>query len=165
MNEANTTGQYVTDTHLAKRLAAEILAARGLRWELSWTWKRPQTPSQPAMRLVSEWLLKEFGAFTAANPGASAARVNEWKRHLAHGHVWGIALLAKGIIAPVIVAEANERRQQAAYDRAHPVGSQLRARMAASIKQGASGAYIYPGGSLTARPGLARPRESPGPAA
>jgi hypothetical protein len=106
--------QPVTDTHLARRFAAEVLAAHpGHNVVLlaeTWTWKRPQTPGLKAMRAVSEWLLAEFEAFTARNPAATAAQVARWERHLAHGHVRGIALLAQGIIMPVI---AREKRQPA----------------------------------------------------
>lgn len=122
MTETKTTEQYVTDTHLAKRLATEILTARRPRWAGPWTWTRPQTPSRAAIKLVSEWLLKEFEAFTAANPAASTAQVAEWKRHLAHGHVRGITLLARATIAPVIASEENERKSQIAWERAHDRG-------------------------------------------
>lgn len=94
----------ITDSHLAERLAGEVLAgsycwARGLGW-MAWRGDRwAAAPDQEVREVARAWMVGQYQQFLdEADEAEIAAQGRAWLTQLSQFHVKAVVTLAEGIV-------------------------------------------------------------------
>lgn len=97
-------GGPITDSHLAERLAREVLAghycwAKGLGW-MAWRGDRWCVAADQEVREVArDWLVLQYEQLRSeSGHKESEGQGRDWLRQLSHYHVKAVVLLAEGIM-------------------------------------------------------------------